>query len=101
MTQKPDPHAGNASTTGRPDNWDGDEMRPGSSDETETPPDDENEKVPIWNERQMAGQRADGSRTPGPSDEEIESSKGGLSGGGANPGGGERWAKRDVEPVED
>ena len=67
----------------------------------ETPPDDENEKVPIWNERQMAGQRADGSRTPGPSDEEIESSKGGLSGGGANPGGGERWAKRDVEPVED
>ena len=46
MTQKPDPHAGNASTTGRPDNWDGDEMRPGSSDETETPPDDESDANP-------------------------------------------------------
>jgi hypothetical protein len=30
-------------------------------------------------------------------DEEIESSRGGLSGGGANPGGGERWAERDVK----
>jgi hypothetical protein len=101
MTQKPDPLAGNASATGRPDNWDGDEMPTDSGDHTETPQVDENEKVPTWNEGQMAEQRADGSRAPDLSDEEIESSKGGLSGGGANPGGGERWAKRDVEPVED
>jgi hypothetical protein len=46
----------------------------------------------------MARERPDGTRTPGPSDEEIaEESEGGLSGGGANPGGGERWAERDVE----
>jgi len=101
MTQKPDPHAGNASTTGRPDNWDGDEVRSDSGDHTEASPVEENNEVPAWNESQMAEQRPDGSRTTGPSNEEIESSKGGLSGGGANPGGGERWAQRDVEPVED
>ena len=45
----------------------------------------------------MARERADGTRSQGPSDAEIASSKGGLSGGGANSGGGERWADRDVD----
>jgi hypothetical protein len=45
----------------------------------------------------MARQRPDGTRTPGLSDAEIDESRGGLSGGGTNPGGGDRWAERDVE----
>src|ERR1019366_6919431 len=61
MTQKPDPHAGNAYTTGRPDNWGGDEMRPDSGDHTEASPVEENNEVPAWNESQMAEQRPDGS----------------------------------------
>jgi hypothetical protein len=80
-----------------PDNWARNEVRPDFGDDPESPPIDEFPEVPTWNEGQMARQRPDGSRTPGPSDEEIKSSEGGLSGGGANPGGGERWAERDVE----
>jgi hypothetical protein len=80
--------------TNQPANWKGGQMRPDSEDGPETPvgggPD-----VPTWNEDQMARQRPDGSRTDGPTDEEIEVSQHGLSGGGANPGGGERWADRD------
>ena len=48
----------------------------------------------------MAPAREDGTRSPDVSDEEIAESKGGLSGGGANPGGGERWADSGVDPAE-
>lgn len=90
-------HTGTASETGKPDNWDREEMRPDFGDDAAASPPDKDKKVPTWNEDQMARQRPDGTRSPGLSDEEIDSSQGGLSGGGANPGGGERWAERDVE----
>jgi hypothetical protein len=86
---------GNASTTGRPENWDRDEMKRDRAGGAE-PATDDDPAVPAWKEGQMARERPDGSRDAGPSDEEIEAeSKGGLSGGGTNPGGGERWAERD------
>jgi hypothetical protein len=88
-----DTNKGNASTTGKPDNWDREEMRPDEADPATPAPRDT--KIPTWNEGQMAEEREDGSRAKGPSDEEIESSQHGLSGGGVNPGGGERWAERD------
>jgi hypothetical protein len=88
---------GTASETGKPDNWDRDEMRPDFGDDATTSPHDKDHEVPTWNEDQVARQRPDGTRDPGPSDAEIDASRGGLSGGGANPGGGERWAERDVE----
>jgi hypothetical protein len=97
MSHETNPRPGNASETGRPDNWDSDEMKPDFGDDASASPTESTDKVPTWNEDQMARQRPDGSRTPGPSDAEIEESEGGLSGGGANPGGGERWAERDVE----
>jgi hypothetical protein len=87
----------NPSGTEKPENWDRDEMRPDFGDDADASPPDKDDKVPTWKEGQMARQRPDGTRDPGPSDEEIESSQGGLSGGGANPGGGERWADRDVK----
>ena len=97
MNKEQNLHAGTASETGKPENWDRDAMRPDLGDDAEASPPDKDHEVPTWNEDQMARQRPDGTRTPGPSDEDIESSQGGLSGGGANPGGGERWAERDVE----
>ncbi|MEO6207966.1 MAG: hypothetical protein ABIP77_08415 [Candidatus Limnocylindrales bacterium] len=48
--------------------------------------------VETWNEGQMAPAREDGTRSGDVPEAEIAESKGGLSGGGANPGGGERWA---------
>jgi hypothetical protein len=97
MTDKMNPHPGTASETGRPDNWDRDAMKPDFGDDSAESPTGPDTEVPTWNEDQMARQRPDGTRTAGPSDEQIEESKGGLSGGGANAGGGERWAERDVE----
>ena len=97
MSDQPNPRQGSAPETGRPANWDRDEMKPDFGDDTSPSPADKGDKAPNWNEDQMARQRPDGTRTPGPSDEEIDESRGGLSGGGANPGGGERWAERDVE----
>ena len=97
MDDERDLHEGNASRTGKPENWARDEMRPDFGDDADSPPPEKDDKVRTWNEDQMARQRQDGTRTPGPSDDEIASSKGGLSGGGANPGGGERWAERDVK----
>jgi hypothetical protein len=87
----------NPSGTGKPANWDREDMRPDFGDDADAAPPDPNAKAPNWNENQMARQRSDGTRTPGLPDEEIAESEGGLSGGGANPGGGERWAERDVE----
>jgi hypothetical protein len=94
----PDPKAktNDASMSGRPENWDRDQVRRDEGEpERDVPAADD--EVPTWNEDQMARQRQDGTRSPGLSEEEIESSKGGLSGGGVNPGGGERWAERDDE----
>lgn len=77
-------------------NWEGEEMRPDAGRDNDAPPAEDDPEFANWNERQMAEQRKDGSRSPGPTDEEIaEESEGGLSGGGVNPGGGERWAERD------
>jgi hypothetical protein len=87
----------NPSGTEKPVNWDREDMKPDFGDDADAAPPDGDDKVRTWKENQMARERPDGTRTPGPSDEEIAESEGGLSGGGANPGGGERWAERDVE----
>ena len=87
----------NPSGTEKPANWDREDMRPDFGDDADATPPDKDDKVPTWKENQMARQRPDGTRIPGPTDEEIAESEGGLSGGGANPGGGERWAERDVK----
>jgi hypothetical protein len=97
MSHHTNRETGTASESGRPDDWDRDEMKPDLGDEATPSPTGPDDKVPTWKEDQMARQRPDGTRTPGPSDAEIDESRKGLSGGGANPGGGERWAKRDVE----
>jgi hypothetical protein len=97
MDDERNPRTDNASKTGKPPNWDRGDMRPDFGDDADASPPDDDDKVPTWKENQMARQRMDGTRTPGPSDEEIAASEGGLSGGGANPGGGERWAERDVK----
>ncbi len=47
-----------------------------------------------WNKGELAEERQDGSGGPHTEDVEVP---GGLSGGGSNPGGGERWADRDRE----
>ena len=96
-TPEPNAFPGQAAETGKPDNWDRDEMRPDFGDDSDETEVEEGQEVPTWNENQMARERPDGTRSPGLPDEEIEESGGGLSGGGANPGGGERWAERDVE----
>ena len=97
MNDEQNRRTGTASQTGKPDNWDRDSMRPDFGDDSNASPADADTEVPTWNEDQMARQRPDGTRSPGPTDAEIDESRGGLSGGGANPGGGERWAERDVE----
>ena len=56
--------------------------------------------VNTWNEGQMAPAREDGTRGPDVSEAEIAESKGGLSGGGANPGGGERWVNQDADTAK-
>jgi hypothetical protein len=84
-----------ASKTGRPVNWDRDEMRPDPGTNPDPRPSDDEPEAPTWSENQMTRDRPDGTREAGLSDEELEASRGGLSGGGANPGGGERWADRD------
>jgi hypothetical protein len=81
----------------RPADWDRKEVRADFGDDADATPTTESPDVADWNEGQMARERPDGTREPGPSDDEIASSKGGLSGGGSNPGGGERWAERDKE----
>ena len=88
-----------ASMSGRPVNWNGEQMRP-DEDGGREERGGRDRPVPKWNEDQLARQRPDGSRSKGPSAEEIGESKGGLSGGGANPGGGERWAERDSETAK-
>jgi hypothetical protein len=89
-------HNKNESRADKPANWDGDQMRPDSEDAPDTPAGGAVD-VPTWNEDQMARERPDGTRAAGPANEEIEASRRGLSGGGTNPGGGERWAERDAD----
>lgn len=95
----PNPSPANESATDQPAQWKPEQMETDDGDEaaplTGATPD-----VQTWNEGQMAPVREDGTRSPDVSDEEIAESKDGLSGGGANPGGGERWADRDVDPAE-
>ncbi len=52
---------------------------------------------PKWNKGEMAEERQDHTRAPLPAADELAEPAGGLSGGGSNPGGGERWADRDRE----
>lgn len=76
--------------------WDRHEMetdRGGSAPDATT--EEQDQDAPIWNLGQMEGEHADGSG--GPSTAEDIDAPGGLSGGGVNPGGGERWADRDRE----
>jgi hypothetical protein len=94
-TPEPSALPGRSAETGKQENWDRDEMRPDFGDDSNDAEVDEEQEAPTWNENQMARERPDGTRSPGLPDEEIEESRGGLSGGGANPGGGERWAERD------
>ena len=96
MNQDPIEKAGEAAES-KPETWERDQM----SSDPETSPEDADSTVPTWKEGQMAEQHADGSRSPNPSDADIAESAGGLSGGGANPGGGERWAERDEDPAKD
>ncbi len=51
--------------------------------------------VPKWNKASMGEEREDHTRTPRATENELADSGGPLSGGGENPGGGERWADRD------
>jgi hypothetical protein len=101
MSHDPNEKAGEASRTGHPANWDRNEVRSDPPDDPDAASTGEEAPVPNWNEGQMGEQHADGTRAQGPTDEEIASSAGGLSGGGTNPGGGERWADRDDESTED
>lgn len=57
---------------------------------------EEGADAPDWNLGSMAPERADG--TAGPHIEPVDPDEGtGPSGGGVNPGGGERWAERDKD----
>jgi hypothetical protein len=97
MGRDTDPRRTGTERTDEPRNWDRGQMEPDRGDEGPMPRDDQDADVPVWNEGQMTGERADGTRSRGPTDEEIAASRGGLSGGGANPGGGERWAERNTK----
>jgi hypothetical protein len=101
MSDDPTKEADEAATTHRPEDWNRNEMGPDRGDDQPATTSDDAGDAPDWNEGQMAEEHADGSRTAGPSDEEIAESAHGLSGGGTNPGGGERWAERDDESSED
>jgi hypothetical protein len=82
--------------TTRTDDWDRRQMEPDSgSAEPGHTHDETSDTTARWNEAEMGEERADRTRSPRVSDEETASSAGGLSGGGKNPGGGERWAERD------
>ena len=96
MDRDPNPSPANPSVTDRPAEWQADQLETDDGDGAATST-DENPDVATWNEGQMAPARPDGTRSPDVPDEVIAESKGGLSGGGANPGGGERWAERDAE----
>lgn len=97
MDHETDPRPEPTAETDRPANWDADEMKADFGEGSKETRTDDTPDAPGWNEDQMARERPDGTRSQGPSDAEIASSKGGLSGGGANPGGGERWADRDAD----
>ncbi len=87
-------------TTDEPAQWQAEQMETDDGDGVAVSPTDESPDPQAWNEGQMAPARQDGSRSPDVSDEEIAESEGGLSGGGANAGGGERWAERSGDPDE-
>lgn len=79
--------------TARPAGWDREQMEtddgPPHDDERATP------DAPGWNKASMGEERADHTRSRRATEDELADSGGPLSGGGENPGGGERWADRD------
>ncbi len=100
MDSDPKPSQANQSASDEPAQWNPEQMETDDGDGAVPSTTGVNPDVQTWNEGQMAPAREDGTRAPDVSDEEIAESKGGLSGGGANPGGGERWADRGVDPAE-
>jgi hypothetical protein len=72
--------------------WDRTQME---TDDGQPNPDEPTESAPKWNKASMGEERTDHTRTPRATEEELADSGGPLSGGGENPGGGERWADRD------
>ncbi len=97
MEHETDPRPDATPDAEEPANWDRNEMKADFGEDGEPSKPDAGSESPGWNEGQMARERPDGTREAKPSDEEISESKGGLSGGGANPGGGEKFAERDAE----
>ena len=79
-----------------PAEWEGEQLETDDG-KTGAPPSDESttEDRARWNKGTMGEERADHTRSPLAADEELAESGGALSGGGVNPGGGERWADRD------
>ena len=94
------PRPANQSASDEPAQWNPEQMETDDGDGATPSTTGATPDVSTWNEGQMAPAREDGTRAPDVSDEEIAESKGGLSGGGANPGGGERWADRGVDPAK-
>ena len=81
----------------QPADWDRKEMKPDFGKGADAEATEGGPEAPDWKEGQMARERPDGTKDPGPSEAEIAASQGGLSGGGSNPGGGRQWAERDTE----
>lgn len=79
----------------KPAEWKPEQMETDDGDGAVASATDVSPDVKTWNEGQMAPAHEDGTRGPDTSEGEIAESKGGLSGGGANPGGGEQWADQD------
>ncbi len=92
-----DDTAGSAGSAGtnRPTNWEG---RQTETDEGTAKPHAEEPNSalrPHWNKGEMAEERVDHTRAPLADGDDLGAPPDGLSGGGSNPGGGERWADRD------
>lgn len=94
------PRPANQSASDEPAQWNPEQMETDDGDGAAPSTTGANPDVQTWNEGQMAPAREDGTRAPDVPDEEIAESKGGLSGGGGNPGGAGRWADRGSEPAK-
>lgn len=73
--------------------WDREQMETDDRRPDEVAPTSPN--TPGWNKASMGEEGADHRRSPRATEDELADSGGPLSGGGENPGGGERWADRD------
>lgn len=81
-------------TPDQPEQWDKDQMETDDPAVSGPPSVPDDQTRPDWNKGEVAEEHED--HTGGHHDEPVEA-PGGLSGGGSNPGGGERWADRDKE----